>query len=285
MAQAVKDYMVSTFGIAASRISARGQVRAPHESGTRRTPQEDLGLVAEENVRVEVLSDAYDVMKPVELHSIQAEPIDNDLVLGVRTTGPIDSWTVNVTGDDGYNQTFGPYRGSDQRIDAKPILGTHNSGNYTATVTARTTGGQSITRSTTFSLNKTTLPPVTGQRFSMLFEFDESTTAATYDKFLRSEVAPRIPDGATVVVHGHTDKVGEEDYNLDLSNRRAQEAQRVLSDEIGKLGRHVTFDTYGFGETEMRAPFQNDAPEGRYYNRTVLIEVIPAGGSSSEGHR
>jgi outer membrane protein OmpA-like peptidoglycan-associated protein len=274
MANSVRDYMVSTFGLDANRISTRGQVRPPHASGDRDTPKEDLALITEENRRVEVLSDNQEILKPVLLNSVMAEPIDNDIALNIRTSAPVDSWTVTVAGN-GFSQTYGPFRGTAQRIDAKPILGTATSGNYTATVTATTTSGKTVTRSTDFSLTRTSAPPVTGQRYSILFEFDDSKTVQTYDQFLRQQVAPQIPNGATVVVHGHTDKVGLEDYNLDLSSRRAAEARRVLEDELKKQGKSVTFDSYGFGETETRAPFTNDNPEGRYYNRTVMIEVIP----------
>lgn len=274
MAEEVKNYLVASYGIDAARITTRGTVRPPHASGTRATPQEDLDLVREENRRVEVLSTNNEILKPVMIESTQSEPLDNDLVLGVRTSSPIDSWSMTVTGE-GTSQTFGPYRTASQRIDAKPILGTRASGNYTATVTARTTSGETITRTQAFQLVRRELPPVTGQRFSILFEFDEARTVQTYESFLRTDVAPKIPNGATVVVHGHTDKVGLEDHNIELSNRRSQETQRVLQDELKKLGRTATFDAYGFGETEMRAPFGNENPEGRYYNRTVMIEVIP----------
>lgn len=273
-AQAVKDYMVSTFGLDAARISVKGQVRPPHASGDRDTPNEDLDLVREENLRVEVLSDNNNILKPVEIQAVQTEPIDNDIALNVRAGGNVQSWMVTISGE-GFNQTYGPYAGSAQRIDAKPILGTRPSGNYTATVTATMADGKTQTKSTNFSLVRRELPPVTGQRYSILFEFDDSRTVQTYDQFLRTEVAPRIPTGSTVVVHGHTDRVGLEDYNLELSNKRAQEARRVLEDELTKLGKTATFDSYGFGETEQRAPFGNENPEGRYYNRTVLIEVIP----------
>jgi len=274
MANNVKNYLVSAFGIGADRIATKGQVRAPHASGTRVTPPEDLGLVAEENRRVEVLSDDLSMLKPVRIESTQIEPIDNDLVLTVNPSGPIADYNVTISGS-GFSQTYGPFRSNTERIDARPIMMNNTSGTYTATVTARTADNRTITKSTDFSLTKMTNPPVTGTRYSILFEYDESKTVATYEQFLRQEVAPKIPNNATVVIHGHTDKIGLEDYNFELSTKRAAEAVNILKDEMSKAGRTVNFDSYGFGENEERAPFQNGTPEGRYYNRTVLIEIIP----------
>jgi hypothetical protein len=37
----------------------------------------------------------------------------------------------------------------------------------------------------------------------------------------------------------------------------------------------VKFDTYGFGEDVRRAPFDNRLPEERFYNRTVIIDILP----------
>jgi len=274
MATSMKNYLVSTFGIDASRIDVKGQVRPPHASGTRATPQEDLGLVAEENRRVEVLSNDGAILKPVQLETTQQEPFDNDIVMSVTSNVPGSNWTAHVTGE-GFSKTYGPFTGSTARIDAKDVLQGKQSGSYTAEVTMIGSSGTPITRTTTFSLVRQNLPPTTGQRYSILFEYDEAKTVQTYDQFLRNDVAPLIPNNATLVIHGHTDKVGLPDYNFDLSTRRATETQRVLQDELQKLGRNVTFDAYGFGEDESRAPFTNGTPEGRYYNRTVMIEIVP----------
>jgi len=274
MAESVKSYMVSTFGIDQSRIITKGQKRAPNASGTRVTPKDDLPLVAEENMRVEVHPSDESILRPVEIRSMQEEMGDNDLVLNVKTDVPVASWTVTIAGE-GTSNTYGPYYGPIQRIDAKTILQSHQNGKYTATVNAVTQDGKTVVKEMPFTLYKQEAPAASGERYSILFEYDDSKTVQTYDEFLRHEVAPNIPNGSTVFIHGHTDKIGEEDHNMELSTARASATQNVLQDELSKLGRTVTFDSYGFGETEFRAPFANTTPEGRYYNRTVVIDVVP----------
>jgi hypothetical protein len=37
----------------------------------------------------------------------------------------------------------------------------------------------------------------------------------------------------------------------------------------------VKFEVYGFGEDKTAAPFENKFPEERFYNRTVVIDIIP----------
>ena len=79
-----------------------------------------------------------------------------------------------------------------------------------------------------------------------------------------------------MIVHGHTDAIGEESHNLKLSQDRARETQRVLETALGQQGkRRVKFDAYGFGEDPRRAPFDNTLPEERFYNRTVSIDITP----------
>jgi hypothetical protein len=41
----------------------------------------------------------------------------------------------------------------------------------------------------------------------------------------------------------------------------------------GKKG--VKFEVFGFGSDVNYAPFENKLPEERFYNRTVIIDIIP----------
>ena len=115
-----------------------------------------------------------------------------------------------------------------------------------------------------------------GYRFSILFDFDKSRTIDSYAKFLTDVVSPLISDGSTVIVHGHTDIIGEEEYNYTLSQNRALETQKILQRTLTNSGkRNVKFETSGSGEDLSKSPFDNNSPEERFYNRTVIIDIIP----------
>lgn len=54
-------------------------------------------------------------------------------------------------------------------------------------------------------------------------------------------------------------------------------AQQIIEKALMRAGdKNVTFETSGFGEDDQVAPFENNFPEGRFYNRTVIIDIIPA---------
>ena len=72
-------------------------------------------------------------------------------------------------------------------------------------------------------------------------------------------------------VTGHTDSTGSDQYNLDLSNRRALAVANYLS-QIGQIdGRR--FAVAGFGEAQPVA--SNDTEQGRAQNRRVEIQISP----------
>jgi len=114
-------------------------------------------------------------------------------------------------------------------------------------------------------------------RFSVLYEFNNSKAIAVYEKYLTEVVIPKIPNGGTVIIHGHTDVIGGEENNLKLSLARANDVKGILDNGLAKAGRSdVKFEIHGFGEDESLAPFNNKYPEERFYNRSVIIDIIPA---------
>jgi outer membrane protein OmpA-like peptidoglycan-associated protein len=56
--------------------------------------------------------------------------------------------------------------------------------------------------------------------------------------------------GSTFVVAGHTDAIGSEPYNQDLSERRADTIKRYLVDKFGLNGSDLV--AVGYGETKLK---------------------------------
>ena len=77
-------------------------------------------------------------------------------------------------------------------------------------------------------------------------------------------------DKTTVSVYGHADATGPEDYNMQLSQRRAQSVSSYLA---GQGVAPMRLQAVGFGESRPVAP--NDTEAGRSANRRVEIVIDP----------
>jgi len=71
-----------------------------------------------------------------------------------------------------------------------------------------------------------------------------------------------------VVIEGHTDSVGSEAYNLDLSQRRADAVRDFLL-QNGVKATQLT--THGYGKASPVA--SNNTAEGRQQNRRVELVI------------
>ncbi|MBK6672441.1 MAG: OmpA family protein [Proteobacteria bacterium] len=71
---------------------------------------------------------------------------------------------------------------------------------------------------------------------------------------------------ATGVIEGHTDSVGNDDYNLKLSQRRADAVRQYLLDKGVAAAR---LESKGFGETQPVS--DNATADGRAQNRRVVL--------------
>lgn len=84
-----------------------------------------------------------------------------------------------------------------------------------------------------------------------------------------SGVFKEYPDTDILVV-GHTDSVGSEDYNMTLSKNRAYAVTNYLINKGLSSGR---FTTNWFGETQPL--HDNSTAEGRAKNRRVNVAILP----------
>ena len=74
--------------------------------------------------------------------------------------------------------------------------------------------------------------------------------------------------GSTFVVAGHTDAVGSEPYNLDLSERRADTIKRFLTEKFGINGADLV--TVGYGESK---PKDASAPTDPINRRVQVVNM------------
>ena len=103
----------------------------------------------------------------------------------------------------------------------------------------------------------------------VLFEFDSAELSERATATIR-DLAAGLPDGVEdVEVIGHTDSLGTDDYNLDLSQQRADAVAEVLAQELSG----VEPTTEGRGSEEPVARESEDDPGAAARNRRVEVRV------------
>ena len=289
MAESVKSYLVNVFDINASRIATKGQEK-PSIPSEQPGAKLELVLLREGDRRVSIESNSPDLLmefqsgpdaslKPVQIVTSQEAPIDSYITFNNKGAGEaLSYWSLQVADEQGKAQAFGPYTEDEVKIPGKSILGSRPEGDYTVKMIGQTKSGKIVEKETPVHMVLwTPAKTVEGMRYSIIYEFNTSKTIKMYEKYLTEVVTPKIPVGATVIIKGHTDIIGDETYNQTLSLSRANDIKNIIETALAKTGRKdVKFDVSGYGENENNAPFENKTPEERFYNRTVIIDIIPA---------
>jgi len=105
---------------------------------------------------------------------------------------------------------------------------------------------------------------------NILFEFDSYQLNEEAKKTLDAiyEVLKNYPD-REIQISGHTDNIGTEEYNLELSEKRAKAVANYLL-EKGLKEDQISYK--GYGSSIPIAP--NDTPENRSKNRRVEIFIL-----------
>lgn len=103
----------------------------------------------------------------------------------------------------------------------------------------------------------------------ILFDFDSSALRPEAKENL-SKLADILQkyDDTEILIEGHTDATGSEDYNQSLSERRAGS----VSGYLGSLGvKRIRMTTVGYGE--MQPVASNETDEGQQANRRVEVAI------------
>ena len=98
--------------------------------------------------------------------------------------------------------------------------------------------------------------------------FDKSEISNLNREMIDKFVLNSVYDESTVNITGSTDNLGERQYNQSLSQKRAETVRSYIDSKLPSLN-------YGYvkGIGSSNLLFDNSTPEGRFYCRTVKIEV------------
>jgi outer membrane protein OmpA-like peptidoglycan-associated protein len=285
MARSVEAYLLHTFDIEPTRIKAIGQFK-PKVPSIKKGKKNSMFLLNDSDRRVTIESNSPELL--AEFKS-GPSPVSNSIgsqveapessyvqleVKGAENT--LTSWNAQLEDSNGKITSFGPFTKDKASISGQSILENKPEGDFKIKLIGLTKSGITIYKETTSHI--VLWKPVQfdeGLRYSILFEFDESKAIDMYDNYLADVVAPKIPQDGVVLIHGHTDFIGNANYNLKLSKSRASDVKNTLEKALQLLGRtDVKFEITGFGEDTNYAPFKNEYPEERFYNRTVIIDIF-----------
>ncbi len=268
-AASVQKYFIDKFGIAASRLSlvTRNLPENASQSGGL--------LAAEENRRVDFESDNDIILEPIVLHDTTriADPPIVRFRPNVVAESGLQSWRLELLQN---NVLIRDYKGTDEipspldwEINAEKSVKklTENPIEYRLIVHDFDNQTQQIGGIIRFSEKKQQRENIQAEQLNehfslMCFDYDEvKLTKANSSQI--THIRNLISTDATITITGSTDAIGKDDYNIELSMRRAKAIAKALKTPKAKV--------IGAGKDDKTFP--NDLPEGRIYSRRVDISV------------
>ncbi len=279
-AEVVFNYFKNIWGIDQSRMKLTFRDKPAVVSNLK----DSLGI--QENRRVEILCDDWNITKPVFDKDPTTFPQPEEMKFMLKNgieDAIISSRRVEITKD---NQ---PWRTLENigTMDLNTIWDWTNedskypkdNASYQAQLIVKTKSGAecksdpiSIPVKQISTLDKKTevVGDSTLERYNLiLFPFNSSDAGSVNERIMREYVYDRVKPTSVVEVVGHTDVVGLFDHNFKLSERRANAVQAGINKETG--GKYTTLNKRGVGEDDPL--YNNDLPEGRFYNRTVQVII------------
>ena len=268
-AVAVKDALVA-LGVPADRLSVKARTLPIMPT---RSSQADDGILAEqENRRVEIVPSDPDLLMPVTLASVRRSITPEQAVVRTSVTSypGVASSSLSIRTAEASVSSTSP-DGIFQEGVGVPLFMGEQPSSLEAELTVTDSLGKTIVERDAIPVSILTVERKRAERRAdteieryslILFAFNDASVTPEHERVLE-RIRDRIAEGATVRIIGMTDSMGSSEYNRDLSRRRALSVAKALGlpeETIQAVG--------------SSAPrFSNASPEGRAYNRTVVIEI------------
>lgn len=264
-ANAVKDYFVSTWGIAPNQITVESKNLPAKPSNI--TLQDGI----EENRRVEISTSSADILAVViskdAFRKVTPEIIR--LKPTVQTSETLKEVVLSTGGKQiTTSQKANTY---DYNIARSQNIVNELSKTIPFELQASTTTDKSTTATTSLNVKFTSLKNKRDNNRNdkeidiyklLLFDFN-SSSLGEYNNTIAKLIKSNIKNNSTITITGYTDRIGDDALNKKLSFDRANEAKKVLNVQ--------NVITNGLGEEVLL--FDNNTPEGRMYSRTVEVIV------------
>ncbi len=278
--QTVKDYLVNTWGISADRIITKSR-ELPEDISNR-----SIDEGRQENRRVELSSDSYEILEPVRLITNDSEVIPEAIVLqpkveygenlknwAIKINNIDDSqlWEESGSGSPSSSMQWDFDRNDMIKLARKDIPGN----NITAMLTVVDNNDNSDEASTAIPIvyekkskyyDGEIVQDSVVERYNLIFfDYDKPLINEENENIFKT-ILSRINTNSSVSITGFTDKLGTDEYNNQLSIDRAESVETSIKQRVVP----EKMFSNGVGETLI---YDNDLPEGRFYNRTVIVEI------------
>ncbi len=279
-AEEVRAYLQYIWGIDRSRMTVIARKRPAHPS----TSRAEMGR--KENQRVEITSDVQAILDSIKSSYVfaQADSYMLSVKPEIQVGYDLDQWRLNLYGDDNLIKSV---KGEGNDIPAYEFnLEKHGLKDIGAFETVSAQIEMTDVRGKTYTTNKADVGieyikrvereakkqgyKVIEKYALILFDYDSAEIKAR-NKVVLDRVISRIKElpSATVSIVGHTDIIGEKEYNIKLSQRRA----KAVYDKVIESGIDATEQIAFRGDGPDDPPYNNSTPEGRAFNRTVTIAI------------
>jgi outer membrane protein OmpA-like peptidoglycan-associated protein len=279
-AESVKSYLQYLWNIDPARMTVTAR-KLPEKPST--------GSVEEarvENQRVEIRSDSLRIIDSIK-STYTFEVADSTEVIvqpNIKIGYDLKNWKMEIKGNDdllgfkeGEDNTIPEYR-FDLTEFGLDKISAYDEMTITAAltdITGQTFESTPIVIPVTYTRRVQAKAQKTEQKIMeryalILFDYD-SAKIGERNKIVLDRVVKRIQElpKAEVTIMGQTDSIGKEAYNMGLSQRRAKSVyEAVMENDIPNPER-IEFK----GNGPHDPPFDNATPEGRSFNRTVIITL------------
>ena len=280
-AQKVYDYLKNIWLISESRMKLEhvGLPKVPTS-----TRVDSIGV--EENRRVEILCDNWEVVKPVFDIGSVTEPqprnmtwsmkngIEDALVakrrIEIKRNDQVwrtitDIGTIDESKEWNWQNTARQYPQDEIAFTGQLVITTQSGAECMSDPV-----NIPVLQVTQSRLRTEGTMDTTREIYNLiLFPFDRFDPGERNERIMRDYVYSRCRPSSKIEVIGHTDIVGMYDHNMKLSNNRANSVKQGINKETKST--YNQLNSKGVGEEDPL--YTNELPEGRFYNRTVQVIV------------